>query len=175
MVDRTLWDSLAALIAYPKAMPTERLTACIDACAVDPDLAGALDRFRSVIAGMSLTSLQECYSEVFDFGPDCTLDVGWHLFGESRERGMFLASLVDDLEKAGVMRSMELPDHLTHVLMLIGRARTGQAAALARLVEPAVEKIQRALHDRRSEYAALLEAIHMALGTVAERGAPARR
>jgi nitrate reductase delta subunit len=170
-----MWDSLAALIAYPRTIPTDRLAGCIDARGVDPDVAGALDRFRAGIADMSLTMLQECYSEAFDFGPDCTLDVGWHLFGESRERGMFLASLVDDLASAGVERSTELPDHLTHVLMLIGRADTGQAAALATLVEQAVEKIQRALHDRRSEYAPLLEGIHTALGTVAERGAPVRR
>lgn len=175
MVDRSMWDSLAALTAYPRALPADRLTSCIDACHVDPDVAGALDRFRSAIADMSLTTLQECYSEAFDFGPECTLDVGWHLFGESRERGMFLATLVEDLAKAGVVRSTELPDHLTHLLALVGRAEQGEAAALARLIEPAVERIQRALVDRGSEYGALLEGIHTALGAMAESGSSAKR
>lgn len=175
MVDRSMWDVLAALVAYPKAMPSDRITAAIDARAVDPDVAGALDRFRTAVSDMSLTELQECYSEAFDFGPACTLDVGWHLFGESRERGTFLASLVDELSAAGVARSAELPDHLTHVLMLIGRAETGRAVALAGLVEPAVEKIRLALEDRRSEYSALIDGIRTALSTVAESGASARR
>jgi nitrate reductase delta subunit len=134
-----------------------------------PPVLDALARFGRGIAEMPLTDLQECYSEVFDFGTACTLDVGWHLFGETRDRGLFLSALVEDLARAGVARSTELPDHLTHVLALVGREEPGHAETLASLVEPAVEAIRRALAERGSVYAPLLDAVQAALETLAVR------
>jgi nitrate reductase delta subunit len=163
------WELLSTLVAYPQFPPGPYLGACARAWESHAAVAAALERFGRRIAEIPMVELQESYCEVFDFGTSCTLDVGWHLFGESRERGLFLATLVEELANAGIERSSELPDHLTQVLALIGREDTVRAGTLAALVEPAAKKIQRALAERGSTYAPLLEAIRAALETVAVR------
>ena len=91
-------------------------------------------------------------------------------FGETRERGGFLAVLRADLERVGIPESIELPDHLSHVLALLGREEPGRAAILAALVAPAVAAVRAALEERETVYADLLAAVD---SLVARRGAGA--
>ena len=76
-------------------------------------------------------SRQELYVQTFEFNPACTLELGWHLFGENYERGEFLVRMRDLLRRHGIAESTELPDHLTHVLALVGRLDHEEAAELA--------------------------------------------
>jgi nitrate reductase delta subunit len=86
---------------------------------------------------------QELYIETFEFNPKCTLELGWHLFGENYERGEFLVKMRAELRRHGIEETGELPDHLTHVLRLIGRMEHGEAALLiGENVLPALEKIR---------------------------------
>lgn len=86
---------------------------------------------------------QELYVQTFEFNPACTLELGWHLFGETYERGEFLVKMRGELRRHGVEETSELPDHLTHILRLIGRMEHGEAALLAgESVLPALEKIR---------------------------------
>jgi nitrate reductase delta subunit len=124
---------------------------------------------------MPLAELQERYSDAFDFNPSCTLDLGWHLFGESHERGAFMAALLDDMAGAGLAATAELPDHLTNVLALLAREAPDRAAMLADIVEPAVTRVHRALAEAGNPYADLLGATLEALSTVPGRVAPVER
>ena len=154
-----LLDTLAGLLRYPHGpldVPAGRCLAALDPA---DEAVAALQRFERQVGGMPVADLQEHYTAVFDLNPACTLDLGWHLFGETRERGGFLVTLRDDLERVGVPEVSELPDHLSHVLALLGREEPGRAAALAALVAPAVASVRRVLEDRRSVYADLLTAI----------------
>jgi nitrate reductase delta subunit len=139
------------------------------------DVGDALARFEEGISALDLAARQERYAEAFDFDPDCTLDLGWHLFGDSHERGAFMAALADDLARAGVVRSAELPDHLSHVLALIGREEPQRAGMLTELIEPAVQQVRRSLASRRSPYGALIDAVCAALEAVRGRDRSARR
>src|SRR6266568_3182701 len=56
---------------------------------------------------------QELYVQTFEFNPACTLELGWHLFGENYERGEFLVRMREQLRRHGIAESNELPDHLT--------------------------------------------------------------
>jgi nitrate reductase delta subunit len=118
---------------------------------------------------MSTAELQEEYTAAFDFDPACALELGWHLFGESRERGAFLAALREDLTSAGIQESHELPDHATHVLALVAREDYARAAQLADLVMPAVGAIERALLKRRSPYVHVFAAMYAELAALVDR------
>jgi nitrate reductase assembly molybdenum cofactor insertion protein NarJ len=91
-------------------------------------------------------AMQEVYVQAFEFNPACTLEIGWHLFGENYERGEFMVHMREQLRRHGIAESTELPDHLTHLLPLIGRMDCAEAADLAgQYVLPALGKIKDAL------------------------------
>jgi nitrate reductase assembly molybdenum cofactor insertion protein NarJ len=101
---------------------------------------------------------QELYVQTFEFNPACTLEIGWHLFGENYERGEFLVRMREQLRHHGIAETTELPDHLTHVLALIGRMRHEEAADLSgQFVLPALARIKDALKD--NPYALVIRAI----------------
>jgi nitrate reductase delta subunit len=105
---------------------------------------------------------QELYVQTFEFNPACTLEIGWHLFGENYERGEFLVRMREQLRRHGVPETSELPDHLTHLLALIDRLDQEQAAEFAaQFLLPALGKIQQALAE--NPYEPLIEAIRTRL------------
>ncbi len=108
-------------------------------------------------------ALQERYVEAFDLDAGCTLDIGWHLFGEAPERGTFLSILREDLVRAGLDERGNLPDHLPTLLRLIARQDAAEAAELAAIVGPAVALVLERLNARGSPFAELVAAVVHAL------------
>ena len=107
-------------------------------------------------------ALQELYVQTFEFNPACTLEIGWHLFGENYERGEFLVRMREQLRRYGIAETSELPDHLRHILLLIGQAEHHEAAELAgQFVLSALGKIKEALKD--NAYGPLIAAIQAKL------------
>jgi nitrate reductase delta subunit len=105
---------------------------------------------------------QELYVQTFEFNPACTLEIGWHLFGENYERGEFLVRMREQLRRYGIAESSELPDHLTHLLVLIGRMEHEEAAELAgQFLLPALAKIQDGLKD--NSYGSLIATVQAKL------------
>ena len=95
---------------------------------------------------------QELYVQTFEFNPACTLEIGWHLFGENYERGEFLVRMRQQLRRHGIAESTELPDHLTHLLPLIACMEHDEAAQLAgEFILPALAKIRSALQNNPYE------------------------
>jgi nitrate reductase assembly molybdenum cofactor insertion protein NarJ len=95
---------------------------------------------------------QELYVQTFEFNPACTLETGWHLFGENYERGEFLVRMREQLRRHGIPESTELPDHACHLLPLIGRMERGEAARLAgEYLLPAFAKVRAGLKDNAYE------------------------
>jgi nitrate reductase delta subunit len=107
-------------------------------------------------------AMQELYVQTFEFNPACTLEIGWHLFGENYERGEFLVRMREQLRRYRIAETSDLPDHLRHLLLLIALADHHEAAELAgQFVLPALGKIREALHD--NAYEALIAAIEAKL------------
>ena len=155
-----LLDGLAALIGYPEADLGPRVRVCLTGlAAISPAAATDLASFGDAIAGMPLARLQEHYTESFDLTPTCALDVGWHLFGDAHKRGAFMAAMREDLRRAEVPETAELPDHLSHVLRLLGREAPPRAAALAGTIAPVIDRVHGALARRDSPYRHLLSAL----------------
>jgi nitrate reductase delta subunit len=158
-------DRLAPLLEYPTASFTALLDECQSAASgMAPDVAAGLERFALAVRHLSRAQLQELYAETFDMNASCTLDVGWHLFGDRFERGAFLSELRPELQAAGIAEGFELPDYLPHLLILMERAAPARAAALGQLIRPAVEKLEAALHARRSPYEHLVRSAFTAAG-----------
>jgi nitrate reductase assembly molybdenum cofactor insertion protein NarJ len=92
-------------------------------------------------------AMQELYVQTFEFNPACTLEIGWHIFGENYERGEFLVRMREQLRSHGIVESCELPDHLCHILQLLDRLDVEEATELVgQFVLPALTKIKDALN-----------------------------
>ena len=97
-------------------------------------------------------AMQELYVQTFEFNPACTLEIGWHLFGENYERGEFLVRMREQLRRHRIAESTELPDHLTLLLPLIASMGHTEAAQLAgEFILPALAKIRGGIHDNPYE------------------------
>lgn len=146
-------DALAALLEYPRSDFPALLRACrASVFGGDPDVASGVERFAKSVQGLSAVQLQELYADTFDFSESCTLDIGWHVFGDRHQRGMFLSELRPQLAAAEIDERLELPDHLPHVLILLSRSDPSKTSELRDVVKRAVEKLVAHLHERRSPY-----------------------
>jgi nitrate reductase delta subunit len=171
----TSLDRLSTLFAYPGDGYAERAAASARALGLTP-----LRAFAEAVADLPATELQERFVEAFDLDPDCSPDLGWHLFGERYERGEWLASLRGDLRRLAVEDSAELPDHLANVLRILARDDAPQARALAELVAPALARLEAALARRDSPFRHAVAAVRhvttqMQAGPPGPAGGPPER
>ena len=101
--------------------------------------------------------LQEAYVQAFDLDPACSLEVGWHLYGDRPERGAFMVMLRERLADAGIAEDGYLPDYLPTLLRLIGRQDARLGAVLAELIAPAASRVLEQLRAQLSPFAEPLE------------------
>jgi nitrate reductase delta subunit len=152
-------DALAALFEYPGEDYRVRLAHCMRVLQSSRGASSLLERFREAIAGLCTESLQEQFTQSFDLNPVCALDLGWHLFGEQYERGEFLVKMRGLLRRARLPEDVELPDHITHVLRLLGRMEPDEAEEFAAAcVFPALDKARAGFRDTENPFALLLDA-----------------
>jgi nitrate reductase molybdenum cofactor assembly chaperone len=144
-----LYDDLARLLEYPVAKKPECL----------PEFAGR-------IRNLSLEQLQEVYVQTFELNPVCSLEIGWHLFGENYERGEFLVKMRQEIRRHGLVESTELPDHLTHVLPVVARMQEEEAAEfVGAFLLPALEKMRTGIAGKNNPYELVLDAVDEVLRT----------
>jgi nitrate reductase molybdenum cofactor assembly chaperone len=115
-------DYLALALEYPNEMTADscaiaRRTLPAEFTAMHEALAG----LEQWLSGAAHGKPEEWYSRLFDLNPDCTLNIGYHLFGEQYERGAFLAGLVSEHRKVGLGVPDDLPDYLPAILRLLAR------------------------------------------------------
>jgi nitrate reductase delta subunit len=119
---------------------------------------GVFESFGQTLLATDLPELQEAYVQSFDGNKECALEIGWHAYGESYHRGMFLVQLREHLARLGLQESTELPDHLTHVLRVLPRLDRAERTRLIRLIVlPALLKVRDGLKSRCSLFEPLLE------------------
>lgn len=154
------YDGLAALLKYPGETFFEEIDRCRESFAESaPEVSARLDAFREKVADKSLADLEEMYIRTFDLNPLCTLDTGWQLFGEEYNRGLYMVRIRQEMRRFDVPETSELPDHLTNVLMVLGRMNEEDAADFSvSCVIPAVEKLLKSLKKDKS-YHPLIQGI----------------
>ena len=151
-------EHLASLFTYPDEGYARRLAASADAAGLE-----SLRVFADAVAHVPTATLQEQYVEAFDLDPDCSPDLGWHLYGERYERGEWMASLRGDLRRLGLDASAELPDHLANVLSILARDDEARRELLATTIAPAIDRLRHALERRESPFRHAVTAVQEAV------------
>jgi nitrate reductase delta subunit len=132
-----------------------------------------MSRFGAYVEQHALWEVEEAFTGTFDVNPACALEVGWHLFGEEYARGLFLVRMREEMRKYGVEESSELPDHITHVLSVIGAMPDDAAARfVTACVQPAVNKMLQAFEGKDSPYGDVISCLALILNHVWGEGRP---
>jgi nitrate reductase delta subunit len=162
MTANTLYKSFASLLEYPDASWHEGLDAIWEPIASEcPTAIAPLLDFSRDIDDLALTGLQERYTQTFDLNPVCTLDIGYHLFGENYKRGVFLANLRETERLFDLGQAAQLPDYLPVLLRLLGKLEDAdlRQALINDCLIPALRKMVEALVHAGSPYAGLVKSL----------------
>lgn len=155
-------ESLAELLEYPDETWSGRIVRCRHTLAgASGSSLAELERFCSALAGLSLDELQERYTQTFDLNPICTLEVGFHLFGENYKRGIFLAQLRQTESPFALGQARQLPDYLPVMLRLLQRLddRELREDLVSECMLPALAKMIEAACKADSPYVSLLRLV----------------
>lgn len=160
-VPTQLIPGIAVLLRYPDAETPDLAASLADeAMKTTHPCQEYLEAFALVARTSSQEEMAERYTRGFDLNPECVLEIGWHLFGESYKRGQFLAMMRHHLNENGIDAGNDLPDYLPALLELVMKLETQDAIDLVDdCILPAMEKIQLALKD--GAYAHLLQALYL--------------
>jgi len=165
-ITRHWLNDLAACLEYPDVGTQQRCRRAAQGVAEDHvELAESLRTLADWLSGATQGAAEEWYSRVFDLSPVCTLNIGYHLFGEQYERGAFLAGLVSEHRNAGLEPPSDLPDHLPAVLRLLSHLKTAEDAVVlvSHAVLPALARMLGDLRDSKAPWVAVLRALPNAL------------
>ncbi len=154
------------LIAEWLSYPTEERAGCGVASS---DLQGSaaveqLALFTEQTRNLNLHERQELFIQTFDLNPVCSLEMGWHLFGENYDRGLLLVKIREQMRRHGLPETTELPDHLTNGIRLLGVMERHSASYFAEaIVQPALEKMLTAICEKQNPYEHVLEAARLVI------------
>lgn len=134
----------ASMLDYPDASLPETSAAC--AAMLDyegSEAAHLVQEFASYAMNTPLSKIEEAYTSVFDLDPKCALYIGYHLFGESYKRSVFLLGLNERFDAHLHTPPGEVPDHLTVVLRCLANAPDDESAQelIADAVLPALDRM----------------------------------
>ena len=142
----TPWLRLSALLCYP-----------------DAELLDAVDDPPAWMRETPLCELQTAYVQTFDFDRRASLHLTYHTHGDRRQRGLELVRLKRRFAEAGrTLTDAELPDFLPVLLEFAALSPEPGEALLNELRAP-LELVRARLHEKRSAYAEVLDAVVSAL------------
>lgn len=160
------YSSLKFLADYPRSSFFEDLAAVESLLPEEYPAESrlALQEFVSTARTKTLAEMQETYTQAFDFDPDCSLELSWHLYGENYGRGDFLVKMRDMLQRFNITETVELPDHLIHVLEAFDHLSREEAQAFAgHYILPAMEKLLQGITSKDNLYKHALQGIYLVL------------
>lgn len=121
----SVYRLFAKALDYPTAETASEVRDLVSEISAQcSEAAELLRRFYVACDGMTAGELQELYTSTFDMRPDCTTNLGHHLFGDDVRRNLFMAQLKERMEARGIAIGAELPDHLSLVLQLLAAQDT---------------------------------------------------
>jgi nitrate reductase delta subunit len=159
----------AALLEYPSEALPSMAAAAADELKWQPTIwLDLLEAFALDVQLIPMGEVEEMYTRTFDLNPSCTMEIGWHLFGESYKRGSFMANVREALRTHEVAEGSALPDYLPTLLRLLPKLRHDDAQDLTRdCILPALEKLRGAVGEGAGPYSNLLESLHLLLKDLA--------
>jgi len=156
-----IYGLFADILDYPERSIAKSLGDCIgELTPAIPDAPAQLKSFQNSIADKSLGQLQEAYTNAFDLRPDCTPNLGYHLFGDDGRRGLFLAELKGRMESRGIRPGVELPDHIAVLLRYVDIAdKEERIPVIEDCLLPAVARMVEVLKPSGNPYEHALSAL----------------
>jgi len=119
-----------------------------------------IDLFLEKTKELSLDDYEELYTRTFDINPVASLEIGWHIWGEAYERGVFLVTMRSILRKFEITESQELPDHLSHALAAAGKMEEAEANQfISTFLIKALGKILEGFKEKENPYEHILQAL----------------
>lgn len=157
-----IYDLFGRMLSYPEAdyQAVVAESRALLGAAAAADVGVFADRLQPLSVG----DLQELFTMTFDLNPVSSPEVGWHLHGETYERGEFMVRARQLLRDCGIRESGELPDHLCHLLPALPRLPPAAARTLiGETILPALEKMIAPLAARDNPFDLLLNGIRRVL------------
>ena len=161
-----LYETLASALEYPGEDWNTRLDRCRHWLTIqEPEVAIQLISFRRKVQKLAIEELKELYSQTFVLNPLCTLDIGYHLFGDNDNRIRLLAKLRETEAAYELGQANQSPDHLPVLLRLLTKLEDEERrhALITELLIPALSKMLDALNQANNPYQDLIEVISNAL------------
>ena len=156
---RDAYVTLADAFSYPAPGRLETLKR---GGAAMPQGAGkdAYAAFLNGIDCLPLGAWEELHTRTLDLNPPAAPYVGYQTWGESYQRGAFLAKMNREFAEAGVETDGELPDHLAPILRYLA-AVPDPLPEMVEVLGPAVSRMLEALRKAESDnpYVSLLQAV----------------
>ncbi|WP_373499897.1 nitrate reductase molybdenum cofactor assembly chaperone [Desulfococcus sp.] len=157
--DRMQLKVIGFLLEYPDAAWMNALAGLDGVVAALEDGRGrqALRRFLGYAGGTPGIRLQETYTAAFDLNPSASLNLSYHLMGDSEDRGKALAGLLGVYHREGYdVAAGELPDYLPMVLEFLSVCPEPEGADLLWSCLGKVSTLAAHLEEEGHPYAGLL-------------------
>ncbi len=156
----TVYACFAEILDYPEHSIAKSVSDCIAELAGEiPEACALLRDFQTAVAGKDLGELQELYTNAFDLRPDCTPNLGYHMFGDDGRRGVFLAELKGRMEARGIPLGVELADHLCLVLRYLDVVEEERAPMVEDCLIPSILRMMEVLGPGDNPYRYALHAL----------------
>ncbi len=156
---------LAEAFRYPEPGLLEQLETGLTEASSHPAKKG-LAAFVRHIGQVSLSDWEELYTRTLDLSPAVAPYIGLQVWGESYQRGEFMAKLNRAMADLDINPEGELPDHIVPVLRYLSAARRPLPELLEQF-EPSLRRMASVLRekDKANPYLHLFDA---ALGLAAQ-------
>jgi nitrate reductase molybdenum cofactor assembly chaperone NarJ/NarW len=120
---REIYRHFAALLSYPQGDMGDAARTCLALLSEhNRPAADELKGFCDFVVSQAPSRIEEVYTATFDLQPVCYPYVGYQLFGESKQRALFLVKLQECYRAHGYIKGGELPDHLSEILQFLAMA-----------------------------------------------------
>lgn len=157
---------LAEAFRYPQPGLLEQLEAGLKEADKGP-AHSYLSAFLKKVGALSLPEWEEICTCTLDLSPAAAPYIGFQIWGESYQRGEFMAQLNKAMAELDIDTEGELPDHLVPVLRYLAIAEQ-PVPALTENFSKAVDSMIALLRekDKGNPYILLLEATRFSFKTV---------
>lgn len=120
--EKRVFQLFSTLLGYPQENLAEATRECEVLIQEEiPEAAEYLADFRGIVEDTPLGRMEEIYTGAFDLEANWQLYIGYHLFGESYARSIFLLELKERFRASGFPPpEAELPDHAAVLLAFLG-------------------------------------------------------
>jgi nitrate reductase delta subunit len=120
--EKRIFQLFASILGYPQQDLAEAARECEALIQEEtPEAAELLGEFRAIVEDTPLGRMEEIYTGAFDLEANWQLYIGYHLFGESYARSIFLLELKERFRAGGFPPpESELPDHAAVLLAFLG-------------------------------------------------------